>query len=45
MKIKLSEVLVQDVVRYSMHLKECQGYIDKEEEGVYGMDGRLNIRN
>ena len=44
MRIKLSEVLVQDIVRYSMHLKECQGYIDKEEEGVYGMDGRLNIR-
>ena len=44
MKIELHEVLIQDVVRYSKHLKECQGYVDKEEEGVYGMEGRLNIR-
>lgn len=44
MKIELHEIPIQDVVRYSKHLKECQGYTDKEEEGVYGMDGRLNIR-
>lgn len=44
MKIKLREIPVQDVVRYSKHLKECQGYVDREEEGVYGMEGRLNIR-
>ena len=44
MKIELHEIPIQDVVRYSKHLKECQGYIDKEEEGVYGMRERLNIR-
>jgi len=44
MKIELHEIPIQDVVKYSKHLKECQGYIDKEEEGVYGMEGRLNIR-
>lgn len=44
MKIKLHEIPIQDVVKYSKHLKECQGYVDKEEEGVYGMEGRLNIR-
>jgi len=44
MEIKLHEIPIQDVVEYSKHLKECQGYIDKEEEGVYGMEGRLNIR-
>jgi hypothetical protein len=44
MKIELHEVPVQDIVRYSKHLKECQGYVDKGEEGVYGMEGRLNIR-
>jgi len=44
MKIELNEIPIQDIVKYSKHLKECQGYIDKEEEGVYGMEGRLNIR-
>ncbi len=44
MKIELCEIPIQDVVNYSKHLKECQGYIDKGEEGVYGMAGRLNIR-
>ena len=44
MEIKLQEIPIQDMVRYSKHLKECRGYIDKEEEGVYGMGGRLNIR-
>lgn len=44
MKIELHEIPIQDVVKYSKHLKECRGYVDKEEEGVYGMDGRLNIR-
>ena len=44
MKIELREIPIQDVVKYSTHLDECQGYVDKGEEGVYGMDGRLNIR-
>ena len=44
MKIELHEIPVQEIVRYSKHLKECQGYVDKGEEGVYGMSGRLNIR-
>lgn len=44
MKIELHEIPIQEVVRYSKHLMECQGYIDKGEEGVYGMDDRLNIR-
>jgi hypothetical protein len=44
MKIELHETPIQEIVKYSKHLKECQGYIDKEEEGVYGMNGRLNIR-
>lgn len=35
MKIKLHEILIQDVVK---------GYTDDEEEGVYGMNGGLNIR-
>lgn len=44
MEIELHEVPIQDIVLYSKHLKECQGYTDKEEEGVYGMGGKLNIR-
>jgi len=44
MKIELHEIPIQEIVGYSKHLKECQGYIDNEEGGVYGMDGRLNIR-
>lgn len=44
MKIKLHEIPVQDVVKFSTHLNVCQGYSDKGEDGVYGMDGRLNIR-
>jgi len=44
MKVELHEIPIQDVVHYSKHLKECQGYIDKEDEGVYGMRGRLSIR-
>jgi hypothetical protein len=44
MKIELNEIPIQDIVQYSKHNKECQGYMDKGEEGVYGMGGRLNIR-
>lgn len=44
MKIELHEVPIQEVVLYSKHSKQCQGYSYNEEEGVYGMDGRLNIR-
>lgn len=44
MKIKLEEITVQDIVQYSPHLKECQGYTDDGEGGVYGMGGKLNIR-
>lgn len=44
MKIELHEIPIQNVVRYSQHLKECQGYTDNGEDGVYGMEGRLNIR-
>lgn len=44
MEIELHEIPIQDIVRYSKHLGKCQGYIDEEEEGVYGMERRLNIR-
>lgn len=44
MKIELKEIPIQEVVKYSLHLAECQGYADKGEDGVYGMSGRLNIR-
>lgn len=44
MKIELQEISIQDIVKHSKHLDECQGYKDKEEEGVYGMEGRLSIR-
>jgi hypothetical protein len=44
MKISLEEIPIKDVVQYSPHLKECQGYNDLGESGVYGMGGRLNIR-
>lgn len=44
MKIDLQEVSIQDVVQYSPHLKQCQGYKDDGEGGVHGMGGRLNIR-
>ena len=44
MKIVLKEIPIQEVVQYSLHLKECQGYKDKGEDGVFGMGGRLNIR-
>jgi hypothetical protein len=35
MKIKLHEVTVRDLV---------EGYVDNAEEGVFGYNGRLNIR-
>ena len=35
MKIELKEVTIRDVVK---------GYIDNDEEGVFGYDGKLNIR-
>lgn len=44
MKIELHEVPVQDVVQYSKHLMECQGYKDDGENGVVGMGGTLDIR-
>lgn len=44
MKIDLQKIPIQEVVRYSVHLDKCQGYTDKGEEGVYGCEGRLNIR-
>lgn len=46
MKIELHEISIQEIVQCNKHLPipKCQGYIDKEEEGVYGMAGRLNIR-
>ena len=44
MKIELREIPIQDIVKWSKHLKECQGFSDKDEEGVYGMGGKLNIR-
>ena len=44
MRIILREMPIQEIVKYSKHLKECQGFTDKAEEGVYGMEGRLNIR-
>ena len=44
MRIELREITVQDVMGYSKHLKACQGFSDKEEAGVHGMGGRLNIR-
>jgi hypothetical protein len=44
MEIKLHEIPIQDIVLYSKHNMECQGFIDKDEKGVYGMEGRLNIR-
>ena len=44
MKIELHEIPIQDVVKWSKHLAKCQGYVDKGEDGVYGMEERLNIR-
>lgn len=47
MKITLKELPIQEIVKYSHHLplqEACRGYKDHGEEGVYGMDGRLNIR-
>ena len=44
MKIELREIPIQDIAKYSKHLNKCQGYFDKSEEGVYGMEGRLSIR-
>lgn len=44
MKIELHEIPIQEVVKYSKHLEKCPGYADHGENGVYGMDGRLNIR-
>jgi len=35
MKIELNEILIKDLVK---------GYIDNKEEGVFGFDGKLNIR-
>ncbi|MDR0998396.1 MAG: HNH endonuclease [Treponema sp.] len=35
MKIELHEILIKDLVK---------GYIDNQEEGVFGYDGKLNIR-
>lgn len=44
MKIELKEVSIQDIIGYSPHLQQCQGYEDNGEGGVFGMAGRLNIR-
>ncbi len=44
MKINLKEIPIQDIVLYRPKLKKCEGYEDRGEDGVYGMDGRLNIR-
>ena len=35
MKIELHEIPIRDVV---------EGYVDNDEEGVFGYGGRLNIR-
>jgi uncharacterized protein with ParB-like and HNH nuclease domain len=35
LKIELHEILIKDLVK---------GYVDNDEEGVYGYDGKLNIR-
>jgi hypothetical protein len=35
MKIELHEILIKDLVK---------GYVDNQEEGVFGYDGKLNIR-
>ena len=44
MKIELKGVPIQNVVQYSKHRMKCLGYADRGEEGVYGMESRLNIR-
>jgi hypothetical protein len=44
MKIELQEIPIQNIVQYAKHKEECQGYVDKGEDGVYGIGGRLNIR-
>lgn len=44
MRIELKEIPIQDIVLYSKHLKECQGFFDNAEEGVFGMKDKLNIR-
>jgi len=44
MEIELHEITIQEIVKYSKHLSECQGYTDDGEDGVHGMEGRLNIR-
>lgn len=44
MKIEKSEISIQEIVKYDKDTKECKGFIDKGEEGVYGLDGSLNIR-
>jgi len=46
-RILLNKIPIQDIVLYNRSLeidKRCQGFIDNEEQGVYGMAGKLNIR-
>jgi uncharacterized protein with ParB-like and HNH nuclease domain len=44
MRIDLNEIPIHDIVLYNKETQKCEGFIDNEEEGVYGMDGNLNIR-
>jgi len=44
MKIELHEVPIQEIVRYSKHLNECQGYEDKIEQSAGGrIDKLINV--
>ena len=47
MRIELHEVPVQDIVQYTRYLpyqERCHGYSNDDENGVFGMGGKLNIR-
>lgn len=44
METKMHEIPIKEIFRYDKRQKKCQGYIDNDENGVYGMEGKLNIR-
>jgi len=44
MDIVRMDIPIQDIVLYNKQTMKCDGFVDNEEEGVYGMDGKLDIR-
>lgn len=44
MRLDEVKITVNDIVLFNKQTSECDGFIDKGEEGVFGMNYNLNIR-